>query len=66
MSKGIIEKLDRLGKEAGIQEMTPEIRRFALLVRSDMASGWAPMFKQMVDAETLASYPGRLKEKKND
>ena len=36
MSERLIEKLDRFGAEAGIKEMTPEIRRFAMLVRNDM------------------------------
>ena len=35
MSERLIEKIDRLGAEAGIKEITPEIRRFALLVRQD-------------------------------
>ena len=38
MGERLIEKLDRLGAEAGIQGMTPEIRRFALLVRADMVA----------------------------
>jgi hypothetical protein len=38
MAERLIEKLDRLGAEAGIQGMTPEIRRFALLVRADMVA----------------------------
>jgi hypothetical protein len=38
MTERLIEKLDRLGAEAGIQGMTPEIRRFALLVRADMVA----------------------------
>jgi hypothetical protein len=40
MTERLIEKLDRLGVEAGIKEMTPEIRRFALLVRQDVVAGW--------------------------
>ena len=38
MGERLIEKLDRLGAEAGIQGMTPELRRFALLVRADMVA----------------------------
>ena len=40
MSERFLEKLDRLGAEAGIETMTPAIRRFALLVRNDVVSGW--------------------------
>ena len=40
MSERLIEKLDRFGAEAGIKEMTPEIRRFAMLVRNDMLQVW--------------------------
>ena len=40
MSENILDKIDRLGKEAGIQVMTTEIRRFALLVRADMLKEW--------------------------
>ena len=40
MTERIIDKLDRLGVEAEIKEMTPEIRRFALLVRQDVVAGW--------------------------
>ena len=40
MTERLIEKLDRLGAEAGINEMTPEIRRFALLVAQDVVAQW--------------------------
>jgi len=40
MAERLIEKLDRLGAEAGINEMTPEIRRFALLVAQDVVAQW--------------------------
>lgn len=40
MSERLVEKLDRLGAEAGIETMTPEIRRFALLVRADVVAEW--------------------------
>jgi hypothetical protein len=40
MTERLIEKLDRLGVEAEIKEMTPEIRRFALLVQQDVVAGW--------------------------
>jgi len=40
MTERLIEKLDRLGAEAEIKEVTPEIRRFAMLVRQDVVAGW--------------------------
>jgi hypothetical protein len=40
MSERLIEKLDRFGVEAEIKEMTPEIRRFAMIVRNDMLQVW--------------------------
>jgi hypothetical protein len=40
MAERLIEKLDRLGAEAGINEMTPEIRRFALLVAQEVVAQW--------------------------
>ena len=40
MTERLIEKLDRFGAEAGVKEMTPEIRRFAMLVRNDMLQVW--------------------------
>jgi hypothetical protein len=40
MTERLLEKLDRFGAEAGIKEMTPEIRRFAMLVRNDMLQVW--------------------------
>ena len=40
MTERLIDKLDRLGAVAEIREMTPEIRRFAMLVRQDIVEGW--------------------------
>lgn len=40
MTERLIDKLDRLGAEAEIKEVTPEIRRFAMLVRQDVVAGW--------------------------
>lgn len=40
MTERLIDKLDRLGAVAEIGEMTPEIRRFAMLVRQDVVEGW--------------------------
>jgi hypothetical protein len=55
MTERIIDKLDRLGAEAEIKEMTPEIRRFALLVRQDVVAGWPNTARPTVpDALTIA------------
>lgn len=40
MNERLIDKLKRLGEEAGIPSMTPEILYFALLVRKDVVSQW--------------------------
>ena len=40
MTERLIEKIDRLANEAGIKEVTPEIRRFAMLVRQDVVAQW--------------------------
>jgi hypothetical protein len=40
MAERLIEKLDRLGAEAGIKQMTPEVYRFALDVRKDLVAEW--------------------------
>ena len=40
MTERLIAKLERLGAEAGIKEMTPEIFQFALGVRADLAAEW--------------------------
>ena len=45
MTERLIEKLDRLAAEAGIKEVTPELRRFALLVRADVVAEW-PKLKE--------------------
>jgi hypothetical protein len=41
MTERLIEKIDRLANEAGIKEVTPEIRRFAMLVRKDVVAQWS-------------------------
>ena len=46
MSERLIEKIDRLGTEAGVETMTPEIRRFALLVRQDTVAQWPDLTEQ--------------------
>jgi hypothetical protein len=40
MDERLMEKLARLGAEAGIKQMTPEIYRFSMLVRSDVVAQW--------------------------
>ena len=40
MTERLIAKLDRLGAEAGIKEMTPEISRFAQLLHDDRLKQW--------------------------
>jgi len=40
MGERLIPKLDRLGAEAGIKQMTPEIYNFAMLVRADVVAQW--------------------------
>ena len=38
MTERLIAKLERLGEEAGIKEMTTEIFQFAMAVRADLAA----------------------------
>jgi len=40
LTERLIEKIDRLAAEAGITAVTPELRRFALLVRADTVAEW--------------------------
>ena len=40
MSERLIAKLDRLGAEAGIKEMIPEIYRFAQLLNDEKMKQW--------------------------
>ena len=40
MTERLTAKLDRLGAEAGIKQMTPEIYRFSMLVRADVVAQW--------------------------
>jgi hypothetical protein len=40
MGERLIPKLDRIGAEAGIKQMTPEMYNFAMLVRADVVSQW--------------------------
>ena len=55
MTERLIEKLDRLGAEAGIKQMTPEVYRFALDVRKDLVSEWPKReWVGLTDEETQA------------
>ena len=40
MGERLMAKLDRLGAEAGIKQMTPEIYRLSMLVRADVVAQW--------------------------
>jgi hypothetical protein len=40
MTERLIAKLDRLGAEAGIKEMTPEIYRFSQLLNDEKMKQW--------------------------
>ena len=40
MTERLLAKLDRLGAEAGIKNMTPEIYRFAQLLNDDKLKQW--------------------------
>ncbi len=40
MTERLIARLDRLGAEAGIKEMTPEIYRFAQLLNDEKMKQW--------------------------
>ena len=40
MGERLIPKLDRIGAEAGIKQMTPEIYRFAWLLNEDKLKQW--------------------------
>lgn len=63
MTERILDKIDRLGAEAGIQVMTTEIRRFALLIRADMLKTM-PMPTGMDGLEDMSKMSKRpLKEK---
>jgi hypothetical protein len=54
MTERLIDKLDRLGAVAEIREMTPEIRRFAMLVRQDVVEGWPKReWVGLTDAEIM-------------
>ena len=40
MTERLMAKLDRLGAEAGIKQMTPELCKFSMLVRADVVAQW--------------------------
>ena len=67
MTERIIDKLDRLGAEAEIKEMTPEIRRFALLVRQDVVAGWPKReWVGLTDEEAVQTWEGVIKYAPSD
>ena len=47
MTERLIAKLDRLGAEAGIKEMTPEIYRFSQLLNDDKLKQWEAYTEQL-------------------
>ncbi len=48
MTERLIEKLDRLANEAGIKDVTPEIRKFAWLVKQNaLIDFWEAANKQV-------------------
>jgi len=64
MGERLMAKLDRLGAEASIKQMTPEIYRFSMLVRSDVVAQWPQRewvglndeeMQAVVDAQLLVS-----------
>jgi hypothetical protein len=40
MTERLPEWIDRIGAAAGITEMTPQLRHFALLIREDLVAKW--------------------------
>ena len=56
MAERLIEKLDRLGAEAGIKQMAPEVYRFALDVRKDLVSEWPKRPWEKLTEEERASF----------
>jgi len=78
MGEQLIPKLDRIGAEAGIKQMTPEIYNFALRVRADVVAQWPERpwvgltdeeiaafdwNHAVVDAECVRAIEAKLKEK---
>jgi hypothetical protein len=62
MTERLIDKLDRLGAVAEIREMTPEIRRFAMLVRQDVVEGWPKReWAGLTDEEAMQTWDGVIK-----
>ena len=62
MTERLIDKLDRLGAVAEIREMTPEIRRFAMLVRQDVVEGWPKReWVGLTDEEAMQTWDGVIK-----
>lgn len=52
MGERLMAKLDRLGAEAGIKQMTPELYKFSMLVRADVVAQWPQReWVDLTDAE---------------
>ena len=66
MTERIFEKLDRLGAEAGITEMTPALRWFALLVRNDMLAHYWPAPQPAQELPPLTDADRRSYQKGHD
>ena len=67
MTERLIAKLDRLGAEAGIKEMTPEVYRFAQLLNDDKLKQWDEWkakreWVELSDAQIGAVYFDVVKE----
>jgi len=64
MGERLIPKLDRLGAEAGIKQMTPEIYNFALRVRADVVAQWPERpWVGLTDEVQAASMVNKTQEK---
>jgi len=63
MAERLMAKLDRLGAEAGIKQMTPEIYKFSQLLNDDKLKQWDEWRSQrtwvgLTDTEIDAIYTG--------
>ena len=59
MTERLIAKLDRLGAEAGIKEMTPEIYRFSQLLNDDKLQRWDEWRSQHTEERNFCSRCGK-------
>ena len=63
MTERLIAKLDRLGAEAGIKEMTPEIYQFAQLLNDDKQDKRVWAFWDLSGGDIVDAIKTKLKEK---